>query len=79
MFYRGDTRVRFATAIVLLLSMLLLLPWLGETWFNSKGEPREAIVAVTMLQSGDWVLPLSFGSDMPYKPPLLAWMIAAAA
>lgn len=79
MFYRGDTRVRFATAIILLLSMLLLLPWLGETWFNSKGEPREAIVAVTMLQSGDWVLPLSFGSDMPYKPPLLAWMIAAAA
>ena len=47
--------------------MLLLLPWLGETWFNSKGEPREAIVAVTMLQSGDWVLPLSFGSDMPYN------------
>lgn len=58
------------------MACLLLLPWLGETLFNSKGEPREAIVAVSMLESGDWILPLSSGADMPYKPPVLAWMIA---
>ncbi len=29
-----------------------------------------------MLMSGDWVLPVSFGADIPYKPPFLAWMIA---
>lgn len=57
---------------------VLLLPWLGLTLFTSKGEPREAIVAVSMLQSGDWVLPVSYGADIPYKPPLLAWLIAAA-
>lgn len=55
---------------------LLLLPWLGETLFNTKGEPREAIVAVSMLESGNWLLPESYGSDIPYKPPFLAWLIA---
>lgn len=45
--------------------------------FNTKGEPREAIVALSMLQSGDWILPVSFGTDIPYKPPFMAWCIAA--
>ncbi len=53
------------------------IPWLGETLFYSKGEPREAIVAMAMLQSGDWVLPTTFGCEMPFKPPFLAWLIAA--
>ncbi len=61
------------------MSALLLLPWLGEAWFSSKGEPREALVAVSMLQNGEWVLPVNFGVDIPYKPPLLAWLIAAFA
>lgn len=68
---------RNPTWVLSLLLCLLLLPWLGMTPFNTKGEPREAIVAVSMLQSGNWVLPLSFGADIPYKPPFLAWCIAA--
>lgn len=58
-------------------AFFLFVPWLGVTDFYSKGEPREAIVAVSMLESGDWILPVSYGSDIPYKPPLLAWLIAA--
>lgn len=57
-------------------AFVLFVPWLGNTFFYSKGEPREAIVAMSMLQSGDWILPVNFGSDIPYKPPLLAWLIA---
>lgn len=52
------------------------IPFLGETLFNTKGEPREAIVAVSMLQNGDWILPIHCGTDIPYKPPFLAWCIA---
>lgn len=63
--------------ILLLILIVTFIPFLGETVFNTKGEPREAIVAVSMLQSGDWVLPVSYGSDIPYKPPFLAWCIAA--
>ncbi len=55
---------------------LLFLPWLGECLFNTKGEPREAIVAVSMLDSGNWILPESYGQDIPYKPPMLAWLIS---
>lgn len=66
---------------VYILSALVLcftfLPWLGLTLFNTKGEPREAIVAWSMLNTGDWILPQSCGGDIPYKPPFLAWLIAA--
>lgn len=65
-----------AAAMVAAALCILLLPWLGETLFYSKGEPREAIVAVSMLSSGDWILPVSYGGDIPYKPPFLAWLIA---
>ena len=68
-----------------LLTMLLVaviaftfLPWAADTLFNTKGEPREAIVAMSMLHSGNFILPESYGTDIPYKPPLLAWLIAAS-
>ena len=67
---------RHPALLVALVAAVFFLPWLGLTLFNTKGEPREAIVAVSMLQSGDWVLPVSFGGDIPYKPPFLAWCIA---
>lgn len=66
-----------STGFWLFLALVILwIPWLGETPFYSKGEPREAIVAVSILQSGDWILPVNFGDDIPYKPPFLAWLIA---
>lgn len=61
---------------VAVVTALMTLPWLGLTLFNSKGEPREAIVAVSMLRSGNWILPVSYGGDIPYKPPFVAWLIA---
>lgn len=64
------------TLFAFLACVLLFVPWLGDTYFYTKGEPREAIVAVSMLDSGNWILPVSQGVDIPYKPPLLAWCIA---
>lgn len=55
---------------------LTFIPYLGEALFSTKGEPREAIVAVSMLESGNWILPVSNGDIIPYKPPMLAWCIA---
>jgi len=74
-----DSYIPGAATVIFIAAVVLLLPWLGETLFNSKGEPREAIVAVSMLQSGDWILPLSYGADLPFKPPFMAWIIAAFA
>lgn len=63
--------------LIAVLSILVLVPFLGESLFYSKGEPREAIVAVTMLQSGNWILPVNYGTDIAFKPPFLYWCIAA--
>ncbi len=71
----SDTQKAFW--FVALLSTLVLVPFLGETLFYSKGEPREAIVAASILRQGNWILPLNYGMDIAYKPPFLYWTIAA--
>lgn len=53
-----------------------LVFWLGCGLFNTKGEPREAVVALSMLQSGDWISPVNNGVDIAYKPPFFHWCIA---
>lgn len=65
-----------AYAIILTAVCVTFLPFLGCAPFFTKGEPREAVVALSMIKSGDWVLPLSNGDVIPYKPPFLAWCIA---
>ena len=61
-------------AVACLLSLFLFM---GEARFNTRGEPREAVVALSMLQEGNWTLPVNNGIDLAYKPPLFHWMIAA--
>ena len=63
--------------IVLLMAVLTLLPFLGLNEFSTKGEPREAVVAMSMLQQHNWILPENNGFDIPYKPPFFHWCIAA--
>ncbi len=66
-----------AFCLVALLSVLVVVPFLGATAFHTKGEPREAMVALSILKSGNWILPLNYGEDIPYKPMFLYWAIAA--
>lgn len=62
--------------VLTLLSIVTIIPFLGLTDFVSKGEPREAVVALSMLKDGNWILPINNGGDIPYKPPFLHWIIA---
>ena len=68
------TNNRMAT--LLLIAVLTIIPFLCLTEFNSKGEPREAVVALSMLKEGNWILPVNNGGDIPYKPPFFHWLIA---
>lgn len=61
---------------MLAIAVIMLIPFLGLTDFNTKGEPREAVVAFTMLDTGNWILPINNGGDIPYKPPFFHWCIA---
>ena len=62
--------------LLFIISISTLLPILGLTHFHTKGEPREAIVAVSMLEDGNWILPRNNGGDIAYKPPMYHWLTA---
>lgn len=75
----SDLRLRAVLFWTLLfMAAVVTLPALGLAPFSTKGEPREAIVAMQMLDTGDWVLPIDNNGDIPYKPPMLYWCMAAA-
>lgn len=57
--------------------LFAILPWLALTDFYTRGEPREAIVAQTMLAQHNWILPTNNGGEMAYKPPFFHWCVAA--
>ena len=59
------------------LCVVSLFLFLGQTFFNTRGEPREAVVALSMLQQGNWVLPVNNGVELAFKPPFFHWCIAA--
>ena len=43
--------------LIIILAIVMMIPLLGLSDFNPKGEPREAVVAYTMLEHGNWILP----------------------
>jgi 4-amino-4-deoxy-L-arabinose transferase-like glycosyltransferase len=62
------------TTVIIVCSMMLL-PWLNSD-FYTKGEPREASVAVSMIETGNWILPEVYAGEYAYKPPMAHWLMA---
>lgn len=60
---------------LLAIAILLTLPWLGLGHFYTRGEPREALVAVAMMEQGNYILPF-FQGEIAFKPPMLHWIVA---
>ena len=71
-----DKTYKKAFWLIIILAIVMMTPFLGLSDFNTKGEPREAVVAYTMLEHGNWILPINNGGDIPYKPPFFHWCIA---
>lgn len=63
--------------ILAIICVITLLPFVGSSDFHTKGEPREAVVAYSMIETGNWILPTNNGGDMAYKPPFFHWAIVA--
>ena len=66
------------TVLVLALCGALFFPGLGDLPFYTRGEPREALQVWEQVQSGDWILPLMNGREIPAKPPLFHWAAGLA-
>lgn len=62
--------------LVIFICVLAVIPWIGLGDFSTKGEPREAAVAISMLESGNWILPESYADEFAYKPPMAHWLMA---
>lgn len=64
-----------ATLLVAVIALLTVLPFIGLNEFHTKGEPREAVVSLSMLLQDNWILPINNGGDIPFKPPFFHWCI----
>ena len=61
---------------MLLLAAVMTLPWIFLGEFYTKGEPREACEALSMIRQGHWIVPVGYADEIGYKPPLMHWFIA---
>ncbi len=61
---------------LLVLCGVLYFPYLGSIPFFDKGEPREALAVLDIVQRGEWLVPLKRATDIPSKPPLFHWSAA---
>lgn len=70
------TRLK-ASFFLILLWAAVYLPGLGSTEIKGE-EGRRILPAVTMLETGNWLVPYVGGEPFLRKPPLVNWMIAGA-
>ena len=73
---RGPDSDRSSLLWLLLIGLLLLGAGLGlrDPW--PADEPRFALVAKNMVESGQWLFPFRGGELYPDKPPMFMWAIA---
>ena len=73
-----DAMNRLQAALVLVaLWAAIYLPGLGSTELKGE-EGRRILPAVTMLETGDWLVPYVGGKPFLRKPPLINWLIAGS-
>jgi hypothetical protein len=70
----------FALALLILLCLAAFFLNLGGYPLYTKGEPREAVTVLNMLKGhsfSSFLLPMRAGVEIPSKPLLMHWLIAA--
>ena len=71
--------LRRATALTLLLTLLLALSFQGIRGLWGPDEGRYSNIALQMVESGDWVTPRRHPEHTHFaKPPMAYWAIAAS-
>jgi 4-amino-4-deoxy-L-arabinose transferase-like glycosyltransferase len=73
---------RFAIGLLTLLCMAAIFVNLGGYPLYTKGEPREAVTVLDMFKGhgvSSFLLPMRAGVEIPSKPLLMHWLIAALA
>ena len=63
-----------AILTIVISSAAALLPGLGTAPLWDEDEPKNAACTMTMLDSGDWIVPTYNGTLRVEKPPLVNWI-----
>lgn len=71
-----DLYLQRPVTLTILVCILSVLPWIAMNDFATKGEPREAAVAISMLETGNFILPTTYADEFAYKPPMAHWLMA---
>ncbi len=69
-------QTKSAYLILALVLCFLLLPGLFLRDFWVRGEGRRVLIALEMVQGGDWLVPDLMGEPILTKPPLFYWLEA---
>lgn len=72
---RGPAIVHFL--LIFALWAAIYLPGLGAPELKGE-EPRRILPAITMLETGNWLVPFISGEPYLRKPPLVNWLIACS-
>ena len=70
-----SARKNYSLCCIIIAALLLTLPWLDRP-FHTRGEPREALVAQSMLLTNNWISPPAYNGAVPSKPPFNHWLIS---
>ena len=70
-----SARKNYPLCCIIIAALLLTLPWLDRP-FHTRGEPREALVAQSMLLTNNWISPPAYNGAVPSKPPFNHWLIS---
>jgi len=62
--------------LLIAITIISVFLWINSGDFYTKGEPREASVAVSMIEKNQWILPQVYADEIAYKPPLMHWITA---
>jgi 4-amino-4-deoxy-L-arabinose transferase-like glycosyltransferase len=64
----------FDLTLIFGICLFLFFHGLGAAPFYDKQEAREALVIWEIHHSGNWILPLRNGNEIPAKPPFFHWL-----
>ena len=73
---QGLRNERYNLSLLLLLAIIVLAAGIGLRAPWPADEPRFALVAKQMVESGQWLFPFRGGEIYPDKPPMFMWAIA---
>ena len=59
---------------LIIIFFIAVLPGLYLNEFFSRGESREALVPLFMIETGNFILPKVYNDLVPSKPPMLHWV-----